>query len=215
MNIDQVKQILKNRSPRIMEIRKENAILIPVIEWNGEPSLLFEVRSDTLKHQPGEVCFPGGRRESGESLLECVCRETAEELGIAQEEIEIYGQFDTLHNYTNVTIHTFIGTISKNAINLLKFDKSGKSEYISNLDEVKELFLVPFSFLETQKPYIYPFSVKPQIGTDFPYYMLNSPEKYQWMEGNYTVPIFHYHENVIWGMTARIVCQFMEEFKIG
>ncbi|WP_324823265.1 CoA pyrophosphatase [Sinanaerobacter sp. ZZT-01] len=215
MNISDIKETLGNRSPRIMEIKKENAVFLPIIEWNGELSLLFEVRSDTLKHQPGEVCFPGGRREEGETLKECACRETAEELGIHEEDIEIYGQFDTLHNYTNVTIHTFIGTISKKAINLLNFDNSGKADYISNLGEVKELFLVPISFFQNKKPYVYPFAVKPQIKEDFPYYMLNSPEKYKWLEGEYTVPIFHYKKYVIWGMTARILCHFMEEFKIG
>lgn len=215
MDINHIKHTLENRNPNLMEIKKENAVFLPLVNWEGELSLLFEVRSDNLKHQPGEVCFPGGRRELDETLKECVCRETAEELGIEEAEIEIYGQFDTLHNYTNVTIHTFIGTISKKAMNLLQFKNNGKAEYIANSNEVKELFLVPVSFFLNMKPYIYSFSVRPQIGDDFPYHMIDSVEKYQWLEGQYTVPIFHYKDNVIWGITARILCRFLEEFKTG
>lgn len=215
MDIKNLKHVLGKRKPRIMEIKKESAVFLPIVQWNDELSLLFEVRSNELKHQPGEVCFPGGRRESGETLQQCVCRETAEELGIDEAEVEVYGQFDTLHNYTNVTIHTFIGTISEYAMKLLKFQNDGKAEYISNSSEVQELFLVPLSFFLNTEPYVYPFSVKPQIGDDFPYEMIDSIEKYQWLEGQYTVPIFRYQNNVIWGITARILCHFLEEFKIG
>ena len=46
------------------------------------PHLLFEVRADTLDRQPGEVCFPGGHMESGETPAACALRETEEELSI-------------------------------------------------------------------------------------------------------------------------------------
>ncbi|MEA4989132.1 MAG: CoA pyrophosphatase [Anaerovorax sp.] len=215
MDINDIKDTLEKRNPNLIEIKKESAVFLPLIEWEGELSLLFEVRSNDLKHQPGEVCFPGGRRELGETLKQCVRRETAEELGIEEAEIEIYGQFDTLHNYTNVTIHTFIGTLSNKAMNFLQFKNNGKAEYIANSNEVKELFLVPISFFLNTKPYIYSFSVKPQIGDDFPYHMIDSAQKYQWLEGQYTVPIFHYKDNVIWGITARILCHFLDVFKTG
>lgn len=215
MDITNLKDKLSKRTPRLMETKKESAIFIPLVQWHEQLFLMFEVRSKELKHQPGEVCFPGGRRELGETPKQCVCRETAEELGIEEDEIEIYGQFDTLHNYTNQTIYTFIGTISQKALKLLKIKNNGKAEYISNTSEVQELFLVPLSYFLDTSPYVYPYSVKPDIGEDFPYDMIDSRGKYHWFEGQYTVPIFQYEENVIWGMTARILCHFLEEFKNG
>ena len=41
------------------------AVLVPLIEKDGEFRILFEVRSPKLKSQPGEVCFPGGAVEDG------------------------------------------------------------------------------------------------------------------------------------------------------
>ncbi|GAE44688.1 hypothetical nudix hydrolase YeaB [Mesobacillus boroniphilus JCM 21738] len=37
------------------------AVLLPLVEVNGDVHILFEVRSLKMRRQPGEVCFPGGR----------------------------------------------------------------------------------------------------------------------------------------------------------
>ena len=38
-----------------------SAVLIPLVQVDGEWSVLFEVRSSTMRTQPGDICFPGGR----------------------------------------------------------------------------------------------------------------------------------------------------------
>ena len=55
----------RGHSPRMMGVRSTYAVLVPVIYEPGkEPSMLFEVRASTLRHQPGEVCFPGGNTKT-------------------------------------------------------------------------------------------------------------------------------------------------------
>lgn len=59
--------------------------------------MVFEVRAAGLKTQPGDICFPGGRMEEGETALQCALRELKEETGISPSDLRVLGQFDTLH----------------------------------------------------------------------------------------------------------------------
>ena len=79
MTISELEGRFLDRVPGIMGVRTHYAVLVPVVEWNGKLHLLFEVRSDALRRQPGEVCFPGGRMEEGETPTQCALRETCEE----------------------------------------------------------------------------------------------------------------------------------------
>ena len=44
------------------------AVLIPLVRTESGDALLMEVRSEKVR-QPGEVCFPGGRSECGETAI--------------------------------------------------------------------------------------------------------------------------------------------------
>ncbi len=204
MRIAELADFLRDRRPKIMETRQESAVLIPFVEKDGETHILFEVRSDNVP-QPGEVCFPGGRLEGKERAADCAVRETKEELGIPKHCIKVLGPFDILHNYTNATIYTFIGMLSYEDVKRMEL----------NREEVKEAFLVPVSFFTENRPYVYKYEVVPQIGEDFPYHMLDCPDKYNWRKGSCTVPIFQYEGRVIWGITARILCHLLETLKDG
>ncbi|HAB62465.1 MAG TPA: CoA pyrophosphatase, partial [Lachnospiraceae bacterium] len=84
------------RQPGIIgeEEFRRYAVLVPLIDIDGITYLLFEKRSSTLRYQPGEICFPGGKHEAGESLQECAVRETVEELLVNQKQIEVIGPGD-------------------------------------------------------------------------------------------------------------------------
>lgn len=187
-----------------MEVRREFAVLIPLVEEEGQLQVLFELRSAGIR-QPGEVCFPGGMREAGESRRECAVRETVEELGVEAEEIRILGEFDCLHNYTNITIYPFVGQLSLQAAQAARGGTA-------NRDEVREVFWVPLDFFRNEEPYVYTYEVVPEIGEDFPYEMIDSPDKYNWRRGKCTVPVYRYEGHVIWGMTARIMRSLIGAF---
>ncbi len=73
---------LNTRIPKRIEQEKDkvSAVMIPLIKENDGYHILFEVRSNKLSQQPGEICFPGGRREQDETSMETSIRETCEEL---------------------------------------------------------------------------------------------------------------------------------------
>ena len=85
-----IKDKFKNYKPYINGYKnmKKAAVLIPLVKKDNSYSILFELRSKTMKRQPGEISFPGGIIENNESPKEACLRETLEEIGIKEEDIK-------------------------------------------------------------------------------------------------------------------------------
>jgi 8-oxo-dGTP pyrophosphatase MutT (NUDIX family) len=93
--------------------RKESAVLVPLfIDAAGEPHAVFTERRHDLRRHPGEISFPGGRREGDEALLETALRETFEEVGLPPDAVEVAGALAPVGTYvTNYAIYPFVGVI--------------------------------------------------------------------------------------------------------
>ena len=104
---------LKSRNPGIVDegVYRKSAVVIPLIEKNRQYHVLFEVRSSSLKTQPGEVCFPGGGCEDGETAEETAAREICEELLIEKDQIELIAPADIFVSPFNMMIFPFIGML--------------------------------------------------------------------------------------------------------
>jgi 8-oxo-dGTP pyrophosphatase MutT (NUDIX family) len=67
------------------------AVLIPIV-WHEEgPGILLTLRSDRLSSHAGQVAFPGGRIEPGETAEAAALREAAEEVGLDPRLPQIVG----------------------------------------------------------------------------------------------------------------------------
>lgn len=182
--------------PGLMGAKSAYAVLVPVVEEEGrEPCLLFEVRAKTLRRQPGEVCFPGGKMEAGETPELCALREAEEELGIPREAVEVIGQADFLAHQSGFLMHPVLARVKG----------AGEARQRLNPDEVDHAFLVPVSFFEKNPPEVWTYPLTPQIPEDFPYERLGISRDYPWRSGRADVPVYVYEGRVIWGLTARIV----------
>ena len=145
--------IYGDRTPGAAGKHKYFSVLVPLVEKEGQLYLLYQLRAAHMKRQPGEVCFPGGKVEPGESLQQCAVRETVEELGILESDIKVINQMDVMHTYSNFTLFPFLGTIKAEALDRLN----------CNPDEVEEVFLVPLDHLIENDPFLYKMQIAPLI----------------------------------------------------
>lgn len=125
-------------------VRTENlteaAVLIPIVERNNGLKVILTKRSNNLKQHPGQVSFPGGKSEkTDKSLVATALRETKEEIGINNKNVEILGQLSKHVTITGFKITPFIGKI-----------RTGFSTKIQT-SEVSEIFEVPLSYLSNPK----------------------------------------------------------------
>lgn len=69
------------------------AVLVPVVVGGVEPTLLLTRRSAHLHDHPGQIAFPGGRVDAGDTSPEATAlREAQEEIGLAPEQVELIGR---------------------------------------------------------------------------------------------------------------------------
>ena len=118
----------------------EAAVLIPIVERNEGLKVILTKRSNNLKQHPGQISFPGGKSEkTDKSLVVTALRETKEEIGINNKNVEILGQLSKHVTITGFKITPFIGKI-----------RTGFSTEIQT-SEVSEIFEVPLSYLSNPK----------------------------------------------------------------
>jgi peroxisomal coenzyme A diphosphatase NUDT7 len=163
-----------------------------MIQMGEVTYLLFEKRSNKLRYQPGEICFPGGKIEIGESMMECAIRETVEELQVSQNQIEIIGPGDIFISPFNLIIHSFIGEIK------------GYNNTFST-DEVEEIIKVPIDFFRVHQPEMFESKLINELAVNFPYERIQGGTKYPWAKGTYDILFYQYESWNIWGLTAQII----------
>jgi coenzyme A diphosphatase NUDT7 len=199
MDIKSIKDRLKNFKPKPMDYEVSFAVLVPLIEIDGELNIIYEVRSNSIT-QPGEISFPGGRIEEGESPQEAAIRETSEELLLNKANIEIIRELNYASSKSGVFVFTFLGLIKD----------LDPYEIGYNTDEVSEVFFVPLSFFLDNKPEKYYMNYYPKADKDFPYHMVNNGEDYNWESIRYPVYFYKYYNYIIWGLTAKITYSFIK-----
>ena len=164
-----------------------------------EETLLFQVRSEQLLHQPGDICFPGGAVEEGESPREAVIRELKEELLVEADQIEVLEESGILINDTSI-IHCFPCRIHGY--------KGG-----FNKEEVDEVFRVPLSFFANTPARVYEVDWKPVFPEDFPFDQIHGGRNYKWRSRKSRIRFYEYEGHVIWGITAKITEHFVNRRK--
>lgn len=184
----------QGHEPGLLGASRSCAVLCPLLEGEDGLRLLFEVRSSRVS-QGGEVCFPGGRMEPGESAADCALRETEEELSIPRREITLLGTPDFICNQRGFLLRPVLGLVSAAGLAALRPSPA----------EVAEAFTVPLSFFRETAPDLRRYELVPRVPEDFPYGPVGIPRNYPWARGEVEVPIWYYEGRAIWGMTARLV----------
>lgn len=201
-DVNRMRAHWSGRRPRLIASDgvKESAVVLPLLECEGGLCVLFEVRAGELRSQPGEICFPGGAMELSETPGQAAVRETAEELLVKEEQVELAAQLDILHTPANLTVYPFLAFLKE-------------YEGTCSRAEVERVFTVPLSWFLEHEPEAYDTKVVTVPGEDFPYELIPDGRQYHWRQGRYKVLFYRYENAVIWGMTAKIMHSFIELYR--
>ena len=113
------------------------AVLILCYEKDNDLYFVMTERSNSLPSHPGEVAFPGGKREKKDkNLKQTALREATEEISLDPAKVEILGQLDPLESRFGLSVTPFVGILKE------------KFELEPNPDEVADIFYLPLSFFK-------------------------------------------------------------------
>lgn len=178
------------------------AVAVPLVWHEDCWQLLFEVRSPKLKRNPGEVSFPGGRIEITDvSPLYAALREMKEELGTDESDWHVLGALP--YEYTRHS--RLVAPYVVLAESLPHLDVSQQ--------ETTAIFTVPWDWLYQTEPARIQMKEGVYAEADFPYAKLPQFHPRWTNRLVYEVAFFEYRGHVIWGLTARIICHFIEIVK--
>lgn len=192
-----------------------SVVLLLLIQLNGEYHIVFQKRSSNIR-QGGEICLPGGKyeKELDITLEAAAIRETTEEMGISREKISIIGRLDTVIAPMGATVDVFVATAD-----------IGLEDIKINPDEVEKVFALPVSYFQENSPEeyrvmleIHPAYIDKKTSKEvvlLPSQELGLPERYWKSWGGFKQKVFVYKtfEGVIWGLTARIILDFIGRLK--
>ena len=154
------------------------AVLIPFTIRSNFIDILLTKRSAALDDHAGQVSFPGGRIDDKDSNpIETAKRESFEEVGIKNKDIEVIGSLDVFQTGTGFRIIPIIGIVSENI------------DYQINQNEVESIFHLPLDYLMDKSNH------KKEIKT------------FQQNENimEYNSNVIEYGSNHIWGATAAML----------
>lgn len=157
------------------------AVLVPLYQAAGEWHLLFTRRTDDIDVHRGQVSFPGGRREPGETAVEAALRESEEEIGLAAKHVSILGQLNPLMTVTQFVVTPVVGTLP------------WPYELRLNPVEVAHSFGVPVRWLMDSANLEVEYREPMTPGQKIPVYHFKP-----------------YQQEVVWGVTARITVSLLE-----
>ena len=111
------------------------AVLVPVIARPEGATVLLTRRSDNLASHTGQIAFPGGRLDPGETAAEAALREAWEEVGLDPAAVELLGVGDAYETVTGFVVTPVVGWLAESPV------------VVPSPDEVAEVFEAPWDFL--------------------------------------------------------------------
>lgn len=159
---------------------RPSAVMVLLHGEPGEERVVFQLRTQTVRHHKGEISLPGGRRDEADtSFLHTALRETHEEVGVAPEAITVLGPLDDVVTIgSRHLIRPYVGVAA-----------AGVMPTITARQEVHQLLHVPLTHLLDPRSRVW--KVVEREGQPEP------------------TPAFEYEGHVIWGATARVMTQFL------
>ena len=145
----------------------EASVLIPILTFKKDLEILLTKRSNNLKNHPGQIAFPGGKKDQIDSSpIETALRETQEEVGLNPKNVEIIASLPSHKTATGFVIKPYLGLINEPFSEILR------------QGEVDEIFTVPYEYILNEEN----FSIQTRKwnGSQRSYYVVPYGPYYVW-----------------------------------
>ncbi len=195
--IDHVKKIMENYIPKIYGKRGRSAVLLPLIQVDGDYHILYEVRSSYVS-QAGDSSFPGGRVEADETYEEAAIRETMEELNLKRENIRVFGEMDYIVS-EHMIIRCFVGELVGVTV----------QEIQPNI-EVEKVYTLPLDYLFKNQPAHFSVNIKPVFEEEIMTIQEDKGYEFELIEQEQKIPYYDIENYSLWGFTANLTERFIE-----
>jgi 8-oxo-dGTP pyrophosphatase MutT (NUDIX family) len=80
---------------------RASAVLVPIFDGPSGPEVVLTRRSQVLTSHKGEVSFPGGRVDAGETFIQAAIREAYEEINLEPSHVQVIGEMNALSTYVS------------------------------------------------------------------------------------------------------------------
>ncbi|WP_299349075.1 CoA pyrophosphatase [uncultured Shimia sp.] len=109
-------------------------VLVPIELRDGAPFVILTKRASHLKHHPGQIAFPGGKQDEGDTdVIAAALREANEEIGLPIDNVDVLGTLPFHETVTSFTVTPVLGRVRDT------FD------IVPEPGEVDEVFSVPLA----------------------------------------------------------------------
>lgn len=168
------------RSPELPGRPRIGGVLLLLYCHRRTMHLVLTRRRDDLTSHAGQISFPGGRREPGETAVAAALRETEEEIGVPATAVTILGQLTTIYiPPSDYEVHPFVGWVNDGA----------RPTFVPELREVAEILEVPLAqLLDPDTREVGPIPVR---------------------GATYNVPYYNINGHKVWGATAILLSEFL------
>jgi 8-oxo-dGTP pyrophosphatase MutT (NUDIX family) len=166
--------------PPFVNVTRQSGVLAPLFVRNNELRIVLTRRDGRLRNHRGEVAFPGGRLDDGETPHQAALREAHEEVALPPDRVRILGQLEPLTTVVSAAAITpIVGWIDGDLPPLTP-----------NPGEVDRVFDV--SLYELTDPDTY------------------REEIWQFPDGIFPVWFFEVEDDTIWGATGRMLRRLLD-----
>jgi len=101
---------------RWSDIRKDAAVLVPVIDRPEGATVLLTVRSSDMPSHAGQISFPGGRvQDSDASAVDTALREAHEEVNISPQDVDVIGALGVHKGGLGFSVTPIVGFVNPQA----------------------------------------------------------------------------------------------------
>jgi 8-oxo-dGTP pyrophosphatase MutT (NUDIX family) len=110
-------------------------VLLLLTERDGELSIVFTQRTETVEHHKGQISFPGGATDPADAtIIDTALREAEEEIGLPRSAVRVLGVLDDFETPSGFCMTPVVGYIT--TLPALHPQEA----------EVAEMFFAPLSF---------------------------------------------------------------------